>query len=49
MSKMIEDIDVYRLWLWTDRQVSFKDFKESILKVGYVIYSIESEGKLNHD
>ena len=44
---MIPEMEAYRFYRWTtdSRQVSFATFKENLLKAGYVIYSIESEGK----
>jgi uncharacterized protein YbcV (DUF1398 family) len=44
---MIPEIEAYRFYRWTtnSRQVSFAEFKENLLKAGYVIYSIDSEAK----
>lgn len=46
---MIEEIEAYRFYRMTTHatQVGFAEFKENLLRAGYVIYSIESEAKLN--
>jgi len=49
MNKEIPEIEAYRFWRWTTNasQVSFEQFKENLLRNGYVIYSVENEGVLN--
>ena len=45
----MEEIEAYKWWknICSARKISFAEFKENLLKNGYVIYSIESEGRFN--
>lgn len=44
--KEIPEVEAYRFWRWTSNatKVSFEVFKKNLIKNGYVIYTVESEG-----
>jgi len=45
VNRYMNEIDAYRYWKWIcNTKISFGEFKENLLKAGYVIYTIESEG-----
>jgi len=48
--KFIPEIEAYRFYKWVcdSKVVSFSEFKQNLIKNGYIIYSHESEGKINN-
>lgn len=43
-ARFIDELEVWKWWNLSHKKNTFEEFKELLMKAGYIIYSIDCEG-----
>lgn len=42
-SKLIEEVELYKMWRYISHTISWKAYREKVLQNGWTLYGIETE------